>query len=152
MKDVQAFFSKQLESVKSDYLKDLKAFALEQRGTSPGGSARTPLDLTYEVAHVNRRLAKRIRGDEVEPFPNDGWMKAPEGYGTTASEAFASSMDEVIQAWNNLPENELFRPIQLAKEVTHPLDLVWMVCYHTGYHDGQLNYLQSFYGDEKVHW
>ncbi|MEZ0327939.1 MAG: DinB family protein [Fimbriimonas sp.] len=151
MKEIQDFFTQRLEAVKSDFLKDLDAFTPDQQSSSPGGSARTPLDLAYEVAFVNNRMAARIRGDEVGPFPQ-GWMKAPEGYAAKAREEFAASMDAIISAWSSLPPNELLRPIQLPTEVTHPLDLMYLVCYHTGYHDGQLNYLQSFYGDEKIHW
>jgi hypothetical protein len=151
--DVKQFFRTQLETAKSDYLKDLDAFEVGQLGASPGGSARTPLDMTFEIAHVNRRLAKRIRGEQVEPFKFEGWMKAPEGYEATAKEAVSSSFDEVIEAWQNVPENELMRTIPLPDgTTTNPLDLIWTVTYHTGYHDGQLNYLQSMGGDEKVHW
>ncbi len=152
MNDVKAFFAEQLETVKGDFLADLTALEGSQVNTAPGGVARTPLDLAYEVSFVNRRMGKRIRGEAVEPFP-EGFMRAPEGYDLEAAKLdFSSTMDELIATWDNLPADELFRPIQLPTEVTHPIDLVWLACYHTGYHDGQLNYLQSMYGDEKVHW
>jgi uncharacterized damage-inducible protein DinB len=150
---LREYFTKQLQSTKSDFLNDMAAFEEGQLAVSPGGSARSPLDLAVEVAYVNRRMSQRIRGEEPEKWPDSGWMKAPADFdGVAAREAVASSIDEVIAAWSALPDDELMRPIQLATEVTNPLDLVVLVCTHTGYHDGQLNYLQSFYGDVKLHW
>ena len=42
------------------YIDDLEAMPEEMLARSPGGSARTPYDFTYEIVYVNRRLTKRL--------------------------------------------------------------------------------------------
>lgn len=152
--EMKAFFAEKLREVKGAYLDDLNAMSDDDLGTSPGGAARTGFDYTYETAYVNRRIAKRLRGEEPEPFPGDGWMKAPDEAKSkqAAIDSLTASMDEVIAAWDALPENDLGRVIPLAKGQTNPLDMAFLCVYHTGYHDAQLNFVQSLKGDTKMNW
>ena len=151
---MKAFFTEKLQGAKRAYLDDLNAMSEDDLGTSPGGAARTAFDYTYETSFVNRRVACRLRGEDPGAFPNDGWMKAPNEAKSkqAAIENFSASMDEVIAAWDALPETDLDRAIPLANGQTNPLDVVFLCVYHTGYHDAQLNYVQSLNGDTKMNW
>lgn len=150
---LKAFFRKQIEEAKSDYLKDLESMSQEQLASTPSDKARSAYDFTYEVVYVNRRIAKRLRGESVPPAEDNGWMRAPEEFRNkeSAKQEMEASMDEILGAWDNYP-NPLDAPIQLAKGETNALNLGFMAAHHASYHDAQLNYLQSLSGNDQVHW
>lgn len=152
--ELKSYFRKQIESVRDDYIRDLEAMPDEQLASAPGGSARSPYDLTFEVAHVNRRLAKRMRGEDPGPWGFEGWVKAPAEFKNRqkAIDAVRDSMNEVLASWESVPESEVNREIKIPSGMTSPVDLAFMCAYHTGYHDAQLNYLQTLHGDDKTHW
>ena len=151
---VRELISKQLESARDRYVSDLDAIDEPLLGKSPGGVARSPYDFTYEVAYVNRKIAKRLRGEIPEVVDMQGWIKAPEDFRekAVAMESFKSSTDEVIAAWNAIPENELTKKIELPSGESTPFNMATLCLGHIVYHDAQLNYLQSLTGDDEMHW
>ncbi len=153
MADIQAFFSKEIDSAKSLYTSDLEAMSEEQLASSPGGVARTPFDVTYEVVYVNRRIVKRLKGEDPGAFP-EGWLKAPDDFKTKAAAVreLQQSMDEVKAEWERLPSSDLEKPIATQGSDTNPLSMVHLCVIHAMYHDAQLNYLQAIMGDAEMHW
>ena len=149
--DIKAFFRAELISTRDQYQKDLDAMTLEQMAVRPSGTARSVLDITYEVSTLNRRFAGRIRRDDLPPFKMDGWMTAPDDF-VAPSAALVASMDEVISAWDATPEDEIQKPIPLANGSTTPMEMVHFAISHTSYHDAQVNYIQSLLGDTSMHW
>jgi hypothetical protein len=143
-----------LKHTKDHYLDDLNAMSEEQLTTSPGGCARTPADFTYEIIVINRRIAKRLRGEDPGKMQFEGWLKAPDELKNKQSliAEFTSSCTEIETALNAIPPEEMLRTIQLPTETTTPYDLVRFTAYHTGYHDAQLNYIQSLADDGEMHW
>ena len=139
---------------KKRYLDDLSAMSEELLTKSPGGCARTPADFTYEVNIINRRIAKRLRGEDPGPFKFEGWMKAPEDQNSkqTIVREFESTTKEIEDALANVPEDEMLRTIQLPNDTTTPYDLVTFCAMHIGYHCAQLNYLQTLHDDGEMHW
>lgn len=150
---IKAFFETQLQNLKSAYLKDLEKMS-EEDLLGAGGPARKGIDFTYEVSYVNHRFATRLKGETPEPWPDNGWMVAPEEYRTkeAAIRYFTESIDEMIAAWQAIPAGEILKVIPLTTGETSPLDLVYSCCEHGNYHDGQLNYIQELGGDMTVHW
>ena len=151
---VKEFIRKQIEDARDDYVKDLEALPEETLANSQGGSARTAFDFTHEVAFVNRRIAMRLRGETPPDVADEGWIKAPAEFQTKAAaiEDLRSSMDEVLAAWDALPAEDMMKPIRLKTRQGSALEFAYMCAHHTGYHDAQLNYLQSLQGDMEVHW
>lgn len=152
--DLKTFWREQLASARDHYLKDLEALSDEQAGASPGGKARSALDFSYEVSFINRRLAKRLRSEAVEPIQMGPFLTAPENLRTRGAIAadLRESFDEVLEAWDALPEDVSSHMVKFGEgEVP-----VWQVAsfghMHARYHDGQLNLLQAINGDEEVHW
>lgn len=136
------------------YLEDLEASPPEVLSHAPGGAARCPYDYTYEVVLINRRLAKRMRGDDPGPFAKEGWLRAPDGFRTkeTATSEFRESSADLIAAFESEPEGDFERVIPLPKGETSPLDLATLTISHWTYHDAQINYVQAMFRDEAVHW
>lgn len=153
--DIHAWLRNRLESARKDYVSDLMALTNEQLNTSPGGSARSPFDFTYEVAYVNRRVAMRLRGEVPEPFPTGGWMKAPDDYRVRdhAIEDLNDSVDQILKAWDALTADDIEKGFVAASgEEVSRADMMALASFHMGYHDAQLNYLQAILGDAEVHW
>ncbi|MEA2552517.1 MAG: hypothetical protein QOJ65_693 [Fimbriimonadaceae bacterium] len=145
---------KQIDDARTDYTKDLDAMTHEQLAATPGGSARSAYDFTYETAFVNRRIAKRLRGETPEPHDSEAWIMAPEEFKAkdVAKQELDASLQEVLEAWDRLDAKDLQTAIKLPSSETNALNLAHMAAHHTAYHDAQLNYLQSIHGDDKVHW
>ena len=153
MEIVKSFLSKQLEFARDSYIQDLEVMSEDDLVAGVGGSERKGIDFSYEVAYVNRRFAKRLRGETPDAWP-DGWIVAPDDQKTKAV-AIANireSMNEFIAAWKTIPTEEITKVIVLETGETSPLDLVFSCCWHTGYHDAQLNYIQELKGDLTMHW
>lgn len=135
------------------YLADLEACPEENLGKSPGGVARTPYDFTYEVACINRHFARRLRGEESPDFP-EGWMKAPqEMQNKTAIIAeLKNSFEDFRKEFDKETDDSLQREIVTPKGKSSPWEYAEIYTQHANYHDAQLNYHQTIFGDEKVHW
>ncbi len=136
------------------YLSDLRSLTDEQFSQSPGGTARPPADFTYEVMFINERIAKRLRGEDPGPFKFEGWMKAPSDFGTREEVVakFEKSTNQIIEALETTPVEEMERKITTPGGETSPFDLVTFGALHINYHDAQLNYIQSLNGDTEMHW
>ncbi|HXH59786.1 MAG TPA: DinB family protein [Fimbriimonadaceae bacterium] len=143
-----------ISGTRKRYLEDLEAMSEEALTTCPGGCARTPADFTYEIVTLNRRIAKRLRGEDPGPSKFDGWIKAPAEFNNKATiiAEFTDSSKEIEDALAKIPEDEMLRTIQLPKDTTNPYDLVLFASYHTGYHCAQLNYIQTLGNDAEIHW
>ena len=151
---VKHYLKGRLESVRDSYVKDLEAIRDEQMGTPFAGAARTPYDFTYEVTFVNHRIAKRLRGEDPGAFAPDGWMKAPAEacHKQTAIERYKVSMEDLITAFDTVPESDMLKVITVPSGETSPMDLAFFMCMHNNYHDAQLNYIQALHGDDQMHW
>ncbi|MDQ2985182.1 MAG: DinB family protein [Armatimonadota bacterium] len=138
------------------YLDDLEAMPEEVLAKSPGGVARTPLDYSYEIGLINRRIAARLRGEDpgAWPGPTEGWMVVSAEFANKAAmvDLVRSSFEEIDKAWDAFDEDELATVIPLPNGETSAIDLASLASRHAMYHDGQLNYAQSISGDDVVHW
>jgi len=146
---------KAMESAASFYSKDLEALPEEQILNSAGGSARKPVDFTYEVGLINRQVAARLRGDEPPASPEgDDWWVAPEELRSKAAIAayIAEGCQEIIAAACALPAEEIGKMIGSPGRERPAYALVQFASMHTMYHDAQLNFIQSLSGDSKMHW
>ena len=154
LETIKAYITKQLEFARDSYVQDLEALSEEQLVQGVGGDERKGIDFSYEVAYVNRRFATRLRGETPDPWTDYGCIVAPDEFKTkeAAIENVKASTNEFIEVWKSIPAEEMTRVIALPTGDTSPLDLAFSCCWHTGYHDAQLNYIQELKGDLKMHW
>jgi hypothetical protein len=153
--DLKTFLRGRAEMILKGFECDFAALDHDQLLSSFAGKARTPYDLAYEVAKVNRRIAVRMSGGDPGPWePTEGWTVAPAEMNDKAhmQSELATTAAELLAAWDRVPEGELHRTIPLPNGSTSPIDLMFMSCFHTSYHAGQLNYVQTLYGDDQMHW
>ena len=152
--ELKAHVRGKIEDWGKSYANDLRAMSEEQLAASPGGSARTPYDFTYECVYVNNRVAARLRGEDPGPWTNEGWMKAPDDFRNkdAALGGFEASVKSVLDGIDATPPEKLRDKIALPTGETSPLAMADLVASHLCYHDAQLNYHQAIHGDEEVHW
>lgn len=147
--DHKGYATTQLTNAKGYYLSDLQAMN-EDDLLGKEGEARSPIDFTYEVVIVNRRIASRMRGENPEPMKFEGWMVAPADFRNKdrAIKEFDESAQEMIDAVGDDP----LRTVQMPDRTTTAFELANFGALHMMYHDAQLNYIQALKGDMAMHW
>lgn len=151
---IKQLVAQQIQASLDHYLHDLESMDESLLRSSPGGTARSPYDFTYEVIYVNNRAHSRLIGVDPGPFHSEGWMRAPEEYqskGVLIAQ-LRESAEKVLAAWNALPLSDLDKVIQLASGETSMIEVANLCASHMNYHDAQLNYLQTLMGDDELHW
>lgn len=144
-----------IEQATSFYVKDLEAMTEEQILGSVGGTARKPVDFTYEVALINRRIAARLIGTEPPAAPEgDDWWVAPEELRSKAAiiEYMKESTRQLLEAARSVSEEESGKMVGAPGSERPAFALAYFAGMHTMYHDAQLNYIQSLSGDLAMHW
>jgi len=136
------------------YGRDLDAISDEDYTKPMGGQCRTAHEFTVEIVGFNRHIANQLRGIEAVPLTDEQKAERSAKLSDRAAgkAAVIESADELAQAVVDHPEN-------LSKETMAPwkapmslFTLVLIGMSHIMYHDGQLNFLQSFRGDDQMHW
>lgn len=152
--DVKGHIRNRIEEAAACYVKDFEAIAEEDLARSPGGTARSPFDFTYEVVVVNKRIAARLRRETPPPLQREGWMTAPEEFKSKqgALQAFSASVNEVLAAWDHVSPSHVDDAIETPSGHTTALEMASLCASHLTYHDAQLNYFQSLQGDSEMHW
>jgi len=137
-------------------VKDLKAIPDDKLNVRHGDCARAPLHIAAECAVANKRIAAYLRGEELtRPSPEE-------------REALLSALDtrEKVLALLDEGTQELLKTLDELDENTlgdmdekffegRPMSrysIAQLPAVHMMYHDGQLNYIHTLYGDDKVHW
>ena len=141
-----------LRSVGHMWAQDLTAHRSEEIGRSPGETARSVADFAFETININRRISMRLRGETPPPLngfpPNFG--PCPEELLTPSNlaEAMRASVNELADAIGN-PEREIPLPNGTATTAYAQAEFALL---HMYYHLGQVNYVQTLYGDPEIHW
>ena len=132
---------------------DLLAIPEEAIFKSFGGVSRTAADLVFETNQVNDHIGQGVRM-EIQFDWVDGWLKAPENWKTKQEvvDAFTESSDRTIKTFEDFTLDELEAPYEDDGKTTTRMERCRFITFHTDYHSGQLNFIQSLLGDDKFHW
>ena len=146
--DLKAILAENLNQCAELWEKDLLAHRVDQITTRPTESARSIADIVYETAVVNRRIAARLKGET--PPPMDGFPSCPAEIATAAGLAkeLKDATAVVLAAAGDDLEREVVTPMGPESAFTYAL----FAGTHMMYHLGQINYIQTVYGDTDVHW
>jgi hypothetical protein len=133
---------------------DLEALPETAFGESFGGKTRTVADIIYEVNLVNDHVGMVIRGEEPFAWPEDGWIKAPEGFNTKeiVVAAFEASSQKIIATAEALSVDDLEGMVQTEHGERSRYQRCQFMTMHMWYHSGQLNFIQTLLGDDGWHW
>lgn len=130
------------------YTCDLNALPEGKFATSPMGVARTPQDISTEVAGFNRMCCKLLAGET--PVESDGTMIADAETAAQEVKASAAELAAVIGSMDAAALDEMVMA-PWGQEMSK-YGLAQMAAINTIYHDGQLNYFQALHGDGEMHW
>ena len=130
------------------YTLDLKALPDGKFDASPMGVARTPQDISTEVAGFNLLCCDLLANRTPESSERKMFTSAEE-----AEQGIKDSARKLSETVSQMSAE------QLQEKVTAPwgqemskYDLAQMAALNTMYHDGQLNYFQALHGDGEMHW
>lgn len=135
-------------------LKDFNCLTPEQQVTSPAKGGRTAVDILAECAMVNGIIAYHVANSK-EGLQTVEEIKASQA-GKDTPEAAVAYLNEqtdilktTIQSLD--PDTLEDKMSPFGFEATRYF-MAEFGGVHMCYHDGQLNYIQSLNGDDKVHW
>lgn len=148
------FLIQRIKNSASCYSSDLNAMPEDALDQSPGGKARSAYDITYEVVELNRIVAGRARGEQTPFDGSEGWTRAPESYKNKAAVIadFEDSITQLVDALTGVNEETMSTPVETPFGALPLARLAEIVPRHIMYHSGQLNYIQTWLGDEVFHW
>jgi uncharacterized damage-inducible protein DinB len=146
--------SKSLRWVCDCFLKDLKALPESAFEREFGGKARLLADIVYEVNLVNNHIGMVIRNEEPFVWPEGQWIKAPESFAGKEHivAAFEESSARILATAEALSEADLQTTVMTEWGERTREERIRFMAWHVGYHDGQLNFIQTLLGDESSHW
>src|SRR5665213_951020 len=78
--DIKTFLKGQIELGLRRFIADLVAVDDSHRRASPGGVARSPYDMAYEISVVNQEYALRLRGEPAPAPTGFEFKRAPEDF------------------------------------------------------------------------
>lgn len=147
--DLKALLKERIEETAALWAKDLAAHRDDQLITRPSETARSLADIAWETITINRRVATRLRGET--PGPIDGFPVCPPEMANRVAlaEQMAASAQEILAAAGDSMEREIPLPNGEKESVFSYGEFALM---HMQYHLGQLNYVQTVYGDTDIHW
>lgn len=135
---------------------DLKAIPEDKQNVSPGGSARTPLNIVAECALVNGRIADYLStGAPVARLTPEERATRLSAF-DTEQKALAfldGETQRLLEAIDALDEDGLgvISNEPLGRPSTR-FAVAELPAAHMMYHDGQLGYIQTLHGDVQSHW
>jgi len=135
--------------------KDLEALPEGAFTHKFGPKTRTVADIVFEINLVNERVAREIRQEPAMEWPDDDWIRAPEGFDT--KEVVLGALNDSASGLGTLAES--FTSEQLVEAIagsgrteTTRVDRFRFIVLHNWYHSGQLNFIQTLIGDDGWHW
>lgn len=135
---------------------NLRAMPPEKQTWSPLDAGRTALSLVQECAVMNRYFAGILR-DRKAPEFNWAEYQAACNALETSEKALAElekATDELVREICAFPEGELATMVRMpwGEGFTVPFQAVMFMPYwNMTYHQGQLAYIQTLYGDREMH-
>ncbi len=149
---IQDYVADQTERVAESLAFFLDSTIAERRDWKPtaenGEATRSALQQIGECVVVNGYMAKLIRGDEVAPgLSYDLTFASTE----EAQTLLLESAKELAQAIRTLPDADLERDFRHPRAVIRGSNLILMPMRNMAYHAGQINFIQTLYGDSEFH-
>lgn len=144
------------QSAADAVIRNFKAMPEDRWNWQPAPGARSALNQLWEIGMVNERFAQFLTGTATEPLSFDvlGSLWASEC--PDSAEVLIARVTEATAllcvAIRELPDERLDEFIELNPEAKVPAKmLTYMGLRNMWYHLGQVNYIQSLYGDGETH-
>jgi hypothetical protein len=155
MRTVQALAARASKDVAVGLARTFSAMPAEKQTWSPLDEGRTALDQVAECAVINSWCAIVIRDHVVPAFEGETYKQECAKLDTPdkALAALTSSTDQLVAAIENLQDEHLESTVQFPWD-SEPSTLGYATLvpyWNMTYHIGQINYIQTLYGDKQDH-
>jgi hypothetical protein len=154
--DARGYLKGWLAALQDMYGKDVRAIPEDKWNATFGGCTRSACELTADAVQLLDWAAEALRGNviAVTPSPDrlDG-MKSECATRDAATARLGKSCGQFVAALSDASDEALNAMVTPPWQMPTPLYMIAQIAVsHVWYHDGQLNYIQSLLGDDKVHW
>jgi hypothetical protein len=134
----------------------VEAMPADKQTWRPLDEGRDALDQLVELTSLNFVAAEALRTKSNPVFSDaaEAKMKAELDTVPKALAGLQSSCDAVVSALESLSDDELEKTVTLPFRggIVRPLSwLAFLPIRHMSYHYGQINYIQTLYGDKDMH-
>lgn len=144
-----------VQMMTSTYVADLGFIPEDKQGAVPMGKARTAVEFTAECAGFNffvAGLCAKGKASSMTPDERKAYMESIDT-GAKAIEALNKSALVLTSAIAELSDDDLMQEVTMPWGSVVPLYKAISMSYgHMMYHCGQVNYIQSLFGDDANHW
>lgn len=113
-----------------------------------GGQTRSALQQVGECVVVNRYMAQLMRGEETPTAPSYEFAFAST---EEAQRLLLESAMELADAIRGLSDADLDRDFKHPRGIIQGRNLIIMPLRNMAYHGGQINFIQTLYGDSEFH-
>jgi hypothetical protein len=147
---LQDFLATTTEKAAKDLVIALLRLPEDKRNWSPGGDARTPLDLVAECALNTGYTADLIITRQWAAGTMDEYLEKKSEMVTGNWEALHTLLQEntqrVIAAIRTVPDGDLGDPISMPWFTQELSGVIAYPYWNMSYHEGQINYVASILG------
>lgn len=152
---IQAVMAKQTREVAAGLERTFSAMPADRQAWKPMDTGRSALHQIAENAVINSWVAQVVRDRAVPPFDGEEYGKAC-GALDTAGKALAalrSGTDSLVSAIESLPDSALDAQVQFPWDTAPSTfaEAMLVAYWNMTYHIGQINYIQTLYGDNEMH-
>lgn len=144
------------QSASDAMVRNFKAMPEDKQDWKPAAGTRSAMNQLWEIGMVNERFAQFLTGTSTEPFSFETlqalWTNECPHTSSELIEKLEAATAHLCEAIRSLPDERLEEMIQMNSEAQLPTKmLMWMGLRNAWYHVGQVNYIQSLYGDGEMH-
>ncbi len=156
MTDVRQLAAKLNQEIAEQLTKTLQAMPEDKLSWQPLGEGRSALNQAAEIGFINGFMAQIVADQAVPEFNRDEYMRTRNETDTlhAALALMGENTDKLVTACKGLPEEKLDDTITLPflggmKKAL--AEVMLMPYWNMTYHLGQINYIQTLYGDKEMH-
>jgi len=137
------------ERAAEEFLAAVKRIPDDKLRWSPIGEARSVLDVLQECGRVNERWADMIESGQWITWPREHIQDliAKTGDRESAVAYFEAATAKFVSAVRGLPDGRLDEPFESPWRTASTAEWLMHALWHISYHEGQINYIQTLYGD-----
>lgn len=153
--DARGYLSGWANALVGMYASDINAIPEDKWNASFGGCTRPASELTADALSLMIWTTEALKGNiEPEYGPeNLDQVKVDCQTKASALAKLTSVVEGFSAALANASDESLNAIVTPPWQMDAPLFMIAQIAVsHLWYHDGQLNYIQSLLGDDKVHW
>lgn len=137
------------------FIRNVRAMPGDKQTWQPETTCRSALNQAQECAVITGFTVHSLKTLELPPMDNESFGKAMAELDTVdkAVAALEKNKAELNAAILNFPDADLEKTIKLPWEETpSPMaEIMFLNYWNLVYHQGQLCYIQTMYGDNEMH-